>query len=308
MQETMPGTKKEYRPSKVGTSTGRKVFQVINLTVLILLALSCLLPFVNVLAVSFSNNTFTDAGLVTLWPMGFNTQSYMYLLSKGAFWNAFRISVVRLVLGTTINMLILCLAGYPLSRPSSKFRGRTIYAWYFFITMLVNGGLIPNYMVVSTLKLRDTIWALVLPCAVQVYDLILILNFFRQVPIELEEASFLDGAGHFRTLVQVFIPVSMPAIATMILFCMVFHWNAWYDGMLYMNSTQMRPLQTYLRQTLIQQDFAFSDGDEMALFADINDRSLRCAQIIIATIPILCTYPFLQKYFVTGITLGSVKG
>lgn len=292
----------------VGISVGRRVFQVINLCILLLLAAICLLPFIHVLAVSFSNNTYVDAGTVNFWPKGFNTQSYMYLLSKRAFWNSFKISVLRLFLGTSINLILLCLAGYPLSRSNEKFRGRTFYAWFFFITMLVNGGLIPSYMVISTLKLRNTIWALVLPCGVQVYDLILMLNFFRQVPVELEEAAFLDGAGHVRTLVQVFIPVSMPAIATMTLFCMVFHWNAWFDGMLYMDTTSLRPLQTYLRQTLIQQDFSFSDGDEIAAFADINNHSLRCAQIIIATIPILCSYPFLQKYFVTGITLGSVKG
>ena len=174
--------------------------------------------------------------------------------------------------------------------------------------MLVNGGLIPNYMVISTLKLRNTIWALVLPTAVQVYDLILMLNFFRQVPVELEDAALIDGASHIRTMIRIYVPISMPAIATMTLFCMVYHWNQWFDGMLYMDNVNLRPLQTFLRQTLIGQDYTFADGDEIAAFAEINDRSLRCAQIIIATIPILCSYPFLQRYFVKGIIVGSVKG
>lgn len=294
--------------SKIKVSAGRKIFSVVNLTVLILLAAICLLPFIHVLAVSFSNNVYVDAGQVTFLPVGLTGDSYMYLLSKSGFWYAFRISVYRTVLGTVINLILLCLTAYPLSKSNTKFHGRTVYAWIFFLTMLVNGGLIPNYMVISTLKIRNTIWALVLPTAVQVYDLILMLNFFRQVPTELEEAAFLDGAGHLRTLIQVYLPVSLPSIATMILFCMVTHWNAWFDGMLYMDNTRMRPLQTYLRQTLIGQDFAFSDGDEAMGFSDISDRSLRCAQIIIATIPILCTYPFLQRYFVKGIVLGSVKG
>lgn len=300
---------KHYAPNNhVRTSAGRRAFLVCNLLILILLATICLLPFIHVLAVSFSNNTYVDAGVVTFLPKGFTIDSYSYLLSKGAFWNSFKISIVRLIIGTAINLVLLCLTGYALSKNNNQFHGRTFYAWFFFLTMLINGGLIPTYMVISTLQLRNSIWALVLPCAVQVYDLILMQNFFRQVPVELEEASFLDGAGHIRTLVQIFIPVSLPAIATMTLFCMVFHWNAWFDGMLYMDSTNLRPLQTYLRQTLIGQDFAFSDGDEIAAFADISDRSLRCAQIIIATIPILCSYPYLQKYFVKGIVLGSVKG
>ncbi len=290
------------------SNPGRIMFQTVNITVLLLLAAICLLPFIHVLSVSLSNNAYIDAGLVTFWPMGTNTQSYTYLLERAAFWNAFRMSVYRLLLGTTINLVLLCLTAYPLSKPGNKFHGRTLYAWFFFITMLVNGGLIPNYMVISTLKLRNTIWALVLPTAVQVYDLILMLNFFRQVPTELEDAALIDGASHFRTMLTIYVPVSMPAVATMTLFCMVYHWNQWFDGMLYMDHVNLRPLQTFLRQTLIGQDFTFADGDEIAAFADINDRSLRCAQIIIATIPILCSYPFLQRYFVKGIIVGSVKG
>ena len=303
MVGSLPKKKKLIR-----ANPGRIAFQTVNVTLLILMAAVCLLPFIHVIAVSLSNNAYIDAGLITFWPMGTNVMSYEYLLTKAAFWNAFRMSVFRLLLGTSINLILLCLTGYPLSKPNSKFHGRTVYAWFFFITMLVNGGLIPSYMIVSTLKLRNTIWALVLPTAVQVYDLILMLNFFRQVPDELEDAALIDGAGHFRTMLTIYVPVSMPAIATMTLFCMVYHWNQWFDGMLYMDSVNLRPLQTFLRQTLIGRDFTFADGDEIAAFADINDRSLRCAQIIIATIPILCSYPFLQRYFVKGIIVGSVKG
>ena len=303
----MTGSLPEKKQSRC-KNPGRVAFQTVNITLLILMAAICLLPFIHVIAVSLSNNAYIDAGMVTFWPMGTNIQSYGYLLERAAFWNAFRMSVFRLVLGTSINLVLLCLTAYPLSKPKEKFHGRTFYAWFFFITMLVNGGLIPNYMVVSTLKLRNTIWALVLPTAVQVYDLILMLNFFRQVPTELEDAALIDGASHFRTMLRIYVPVSMPAIATMTLFCMVYHWNQWFDGMLYMDNVNLRPLQTFLRQTLIGQDYTFADGDEIAAFADINDRSLRCAQIIIATIPILCSYPFLQRYFVKGIIVGSVKG
>ena len=130
----------------------RIVFQTVNITLLVFMAAICLLPFIHVIAVSLSNNAYIDAGLVTFWPMGTTVQSYGYLLSRAAFWNAFRMSVFRLLLGTSINLVLLCLTAYPLSKPNSKFHGRTIYAWFFFITMLINGGLIPNYMVISSLK------------------------------------------------------------------------------------------------------------------------------------------------------------
>lgn len=272
------------------------------------MALVCLLPFVYVIAVSLSDNNMIAAGMVTFWPKGFTTVAYQFLLSKKAFWKAFGISIVRAILGTAVNLCLILLTAYPLSKSNAKLTGRTVYTWFFFITMLVSGGMIPNYILVSSLGLKDSIWSLVLPGALPVFNLVLMINFFRTVPDELEDASLIDGASHFRTLLQIYIPVSKPAIATISLFCMVNHWNAWFDGMIYMNTPEKYPLQTYLRSVLIKLDMTEITGDDWELLNMLSDQALRCAQIVIAVIPILCVYPFLQKYFVTGITLGSVKG
>ena len=152
--------------------------------------------------------------------------------------------------------------------------------------MLINGGLIPTYIVITQLGLRDTIWALVIPGALPVFYLVLMLNFFRQLPKELEEAALIDGAGHFRTLVQIYLPVSLPSIATIVLFCMVDHWNAWFDGMLYINSPTKLPLMTFLRNAISNLDMSEMSSADVALMKLLSDRSLKCAQIITATIPL----------------------
>lgn len=293
---------------RIRSSPSRKVFVVINTTILVLLTILCIVPFVHVLAVSFSNKLYVQAGHVTFWPKGFTLSSYNFLLQRTSFWNSFGVSIRRLLLGTGINLLMILTTAYPLSKESSKLHFRTAYTWFFFITMLVGGGLVPNYMLITRLGLRDTIWALVLPGALPIFNLVLMLNFFRQVPQELEEAALIDGAGHLRVLWQIFVPVSMPAIATIALFCMVSHWNAWFDGMIYINTPAKVPLQTYLRSVIIDMDMSEMKSDDWELMKELSDRALKCTQIIIATIPILCVYPFLQRYFVTGIVLGSVKG
>lgn len=294
--------------SHIKDSPGRMAFRAVNITLLILLTLACLLPFINVIAMSFSKNGYVMAGQVTFWPMGFNLSSYKFMLERPAFWSSFQVSVLRLVAGSAINLVMIVLTAYPLSKENRQLSFRTFYVWFFFITMLIGGGMIPNYLLISRLKMRDTLWSLILPGALPVFNLVLMLNFFRQVPRELEEAAFIDGAGHLRTLIQVFLPVSVPAIATISLFCMVSHWNAWFDGMIYITTPERIPLQTYLRGIIIDLDISQMTSDDLMEWRDISDRTLKCAQIIVATIPILTVYPFLQRYFVSGIVLGSVKG
>lgn len=262
----------------------------------------------NVIAIAFSKSSYVSAGQVSFWPKGFTTASFTYLIKRGTFWSSFCNSIVRCILGTSISLFLIVLTAYPLSKDNRALTGRTVYAWYFFFTMLINGGLIPTYIVITQLGLRDTIWALVIPGALPVFYLVLMLNFFRQLPKELEEAALIDGAGHFRTLVQIYLPVSLPSIATIVLFCMVDHWNAWFDGMLYINSPTKLPLMTFLRNAISNLDMSEMSSADVALMKLLSDRSLKCAQIITATIPILCIYPFLQRYFVKGIVIGSVKG
>ena len=249
-----------------------------------------------------------DSNQVYFWPKGWTTSAYTYILTRASFWTSFRTSIIRVLLGGSLNLFFIILTAYPLSKSNDKLHFRNVYTWYFFITMLVSGGMIPNYLLIAKLGLRDTIWSLVLPGALPVFNLVLMLNFFRQVPTALEEAALIDGASHMRTLVQIYLPVSLPAIATITLFCIVSHWNAWFDGMIYITTPSRVPMQTYLRSILIDMNVADMSADDYELYAMLANRTVKCSQIIVATIPILCVYPFLQRYFVSGIVLGSVKG
>jgi putative aldouronate transport system permease protein len=272
------------------------------------LTLLCIIPLVNVIALSFSEKYYVSAGMVSFWPKGFTLYSYKYLLERQAFWRAFLVSVIRLITGTALNLFMIVLTAYPLSKESSRLRFRTVYVWFFFITLLINGGIIPNYLLITRLGLRNTLFALILPGALPAFNLVLMINFFRQIPRELEEASLIDGAGYWYTLVRIFIPCSIAAIATISLFSMVGHWNAWFDGMIYITSPSLKPLQTYLRMVIIELDMSKITMNDLETLRTLSDRSLRSAQIIIAILPILAVYPFLQRYFVKGIVLGSVKG
>lgn len=286
---------------------GQKVFSVFNYFILIVLALICILPFWYIVCISMSSNGAVMSGQVRLWPVEFNLEAYAYVLERSSFWNSMMITVQRILIGLPINLLLIILSAYPLSKGSSKFHGRGAYVWYFFITMLINGGMIPTYLVVVQLKLLDSIWALVLPTAINVFNMLLMLSFFRQVPSEIEEAAFVDGAGHWRILWQLYVPISVPVIATVVLFTLVQHWNSWFDGLIYMK-TENYPLQTYLRSVIANFDFSKMTPEEQARLAKMNVRTVKSSQMVIGAIPILAVYPFLQKYFVTGITLGSVKG
>ncbi|WP_141499746.1 carbohydrate ABC transporter permease, partial [Paenibacillus luteus] len=199
-------------------------------------------------------------------------------------------------------------AAYPLSKSNLKFRSRTIYSWYFVVTMIFNGGLIPTFMVVKETGLMDSIWALVIPSAVNVFNIVLMLNFFRTQPIELEESAQMDGAGVWRTLWSIYLPISKPSLATIALFTIIFHWNSWFDGMIYMNSPSNYPLQTYLRTVIVARDLTNMNASDLSLIANISNRTVLAAQLFVSMLPVLCIYPFLQKYFVKGLVLGSVKG
>lgn len=288
----------------------QKIFVVCNYVFLALLSCVCIYPLVYTLALSFSSSSAAAAGSVALWPVDFTTASYKYVLGQSQFLRSFGVSVERVVLGTLIGMLITILIAYPLSKESSVFRWRTAYAWFFVFTMLFSGGLIPLYLVVRATGLLNSIWSLILPTAVQVFNVVLLLNFFRGIPKELEEAAFVDGASHWTTLWKVYLPLSKPALATITLLTIVFHWNSWFDGIIYMNSPSNYPLQSYLETLVVQQNLNFSQMtvEQAKLMALISDRTVKAAQIFIAAIPVIIVYPFMQRYFIKGIVLGSVKG
>ncbi len=285
----------------------RRLFVIVNGIALALLAVACLFPLLHVLAISFSSGPAVSAGRVVLWPVDFTTAAYDFALSRPAFRSAFAVSVQRVILGTAVNMILTVLVAYPLSKENDVFPMRTVYTWFFIVTMLVSGGLIPLYMVVRWTGLLDSIWSLVLPVAVPVFNVVLLMNFFRGLPKELEEAAFVDGASHWEVLFRIYLPLSMPAIATLTLFSFVMHWNSWFDGLIFMNSPDNYPLQSYLQTLVIGQDLSQFSMDPTLLQLVSND-TFKAAQIFIGALPILVLYPFLQRYFVKGIVLGSVKG
>ncbi|MFA9559235.1 carbohydrate ABC transporter permease [Evansella sp. AB-rgal1] len=283
-----------------------KIFYVFNIVFLLLLSILCLLPLVHIFAVSLSSQAPADANLVTFFPIGFTLESYEKTFSNPLFFTAFGISVSRTVVGTILGMLITMLVAYPLSKDPRDFRTRNVYVWFFLFVMIFNAGLVPTYVLIQNLGLIDSFWVLILPGLVNVFNIILMLNFFRNLPKELDEAAIMDGASDFSILFRIYVPISLPSIATLSLFTMVFHWNAWFDGMIFMNSQSNWPLQTLIQSIVVGQDFG-NAGLSSEDIANLSDRTVKAAQIFIAMLPILAVYPFLQKFFVKGIVLGSVK-
>lgn len=288
-------------------SPGRRIFVAFNYTFLLFISVLCLMPIIHILALSFSSGSAAAAGQVTLWPVDFTTAAYENVFGKPEYLRAFWVSVQRVVLGTSISMVLMIITAYPLSKDNRQLRLRTLYAWVFVFTILFSGGLIPSYLTVKSLGLIDTLWALVLPTAIPVFNVILLLNFYRSLPKELEESARIDGASHFTTLWKIYVPLSLPALATTGLFTMVGHWNSWFDGMLYMNHTENYPLQTFLQTVIIKMDFRFIKAENVELLLKLSDRTSRAAQIFVAAFPILIVYPFLQRFFIKGIVMGSVK-
>lgn len=285
------------------------LFTCINTVLMICSAAICVIPFIHMVAMSFSSTHMVAAGKVFMWPKDFTFASYEYVMHRVQFWKSALISIKRVILAVPINILLTVLSAYPLSRPTNNFRARTFFAWFFFITTIFSGGLIPLYMVVVTCGMLNSLWALVLPSAVPVGNILLMLNFFKQTPSELHDAALIDGVGHWRMLFQIYIPLSKASLATITLFQFIGHWNAWFDGMIYMSRQNLYPLQTFIRNiTAITQDITLLTPEEQALLSKISDRTMQSAQIMIATIPIILVYPFLQRYFVKGLTLGSIKG
>ncbi|HOJ09277.1 MAG TPA: carbohydrate ABC transporter permease [Clostridiales bacterium] len=292
--------------------TGSLLFDVLNHIFLGIVALSCILPLIHVLAISFSVSWAAQGGIVYFWPVGFNLESYKFILKNGKFITALIVSLKRVTLGVAINLFLIILTAYPLSKEEHDFKGRTLYAWFLFITILFSGGLIPSYMNIRSLGLLDNILALILPGAVPVFSVVLLLNFFRQLPKGVEESAFVDGASFWTTLWKICVPMSLPSIATIALFSAVAHWNSWFDGIIYMNRTDKYPLQSYL-QTIIMMasssnEFIRATPEMAELLKKINDSTLKAAQIFLGALPIILVYPFLQRFFMKGIVIGSIKG
>jgi len=288
---------------------GRKIFMSLSSVFLAGFAALCLLPLIHLLAVSLSDGNAVAAGRVTLWPVNFSLKAYAFVLSKSAFVTSVYVSIKRLLLGVPINLLLIVMTAYPLSKDGRKLAFRNVYVWFFLFTMLFSGGLIPFYMVIKMTGMIDSIWALVIPGALPIFSCLILINYFRGLPKEIEEAAFIDGASHWVALLRVYIPLSLPSLATLTLFSAVGHWNSWFDGIILMNRTEHYPLQSYLQTVIVQASLRQAINlENIETLVGLTEKTNRAAQIFIGALPIMVIYPFLQRYFVAGIVLGSVKG
>ena len=292
---------------KIKSSPARKAFLVVNYFFLTLVMCISLFPLVHVFALSLSSNSAAQAGWVTILPVDFTLDSYQYILAKPEFFQSFGVSVVRVVLGTLLSIGLTILCAYAMAQPDERFHARKYYVWVFLVTMVFSGGLIPLFIVVKSVGIYNSIWALILPGAVQTFNIILMLKFSRGRPYALTESALIDGANHFQIMTKIIVPVSKPSLATVGLFTMVNHWNSWFDGMIYISDTAKYPLQTYLRNVIQSVDIASIDLTSVGAMTNVSQKTVTAAQIFVAIIPILLVYPLLQKYFITGMTLGSVK-
>ena len=285
-----------------------RIFDTVVLFILLLMTVICLLPLLNVLALSFSDKQAALAGEVGLWPVNFTWSSYEYLVADSRFFAAFWVSTKRVILGGGLNLILTLLMAFPLSLEKKEFASRNRHMWLVVFTMLFNAGLVPWYFVIKYTGIMNTIWALVLPGAVPVFNVILLMNFFRGIPKALKEQASIDGVGALGLLFKIYVPLSLPAIATVTLFSVVGHWNNFFDGMLLINSPEKVPLQTYIQSLVVRiSDLSQNNLTAEQLTEKMSQRTFNAAKIVVSAVPILAIYPFMQKYFVKGITLGSVK-
>lgn len=286
-------------------SKGRIIFQCINYTVLFLLMAAALYPVLYVLAASLSSFEFLAQGKVGIIPMGFTLDAYKRILSYPMIGKAYLNTIFYTAAGTVISLLLSCFAAYPISRrpfPGQKFMSGVVVA-----AMLFNAGMIPVFLIVTKLNLYNTIWAILIPTSVSSFNVILLRNFFQQIPYELEESAALDGCSQMKILFQIILPLSLPGLVTVGLFYAVAQWNSYFPAMLYLRDRELVPMQIILRDIVIQ-----NQTNELSIDlvngSDQISESVKYATIMVATIPIMMVYPFIQKYFVKGIMVGSVKG
>ncbi len=296
------------KPQKRKESLSRRIFVVCNYVLCLMAGLICLLPLLHILAVSLSSKLAVFSGNVVFAPVDFTFDNYRFVMRDSAFFRAYGVTVVRAALGWMTSIVLLVLAAYPLALPQSRFGAKTFFTWYFVVIMLFGGGMIPTYLVVNATGLIDTIWALVIPGSLSVFNLILMKNYFKTLPEALYEASYIDGAGHVTTLIKIILPLSMPALASISLFVIMGHWNAYFDGMIYIRDEHLKPLQTYLRSVIIVEPSPDDAASVESLEQNLTPDATNGAKIFLGLLPIMTLYPFFQKHFAKGIVRGSVKG
>jgi putative aldouronate transport system permease protein len=299
-------TRKGFRSRGPRPTRGYRVFQVVNAIILTAVVVVTLYPFVNIVARSLSDEAYIIAGEVNLVPRGFNLDTYKLVMSDSLFWTNYRNTVVYTVVATAISIVLTTCYAYVLSKKHLK--GRNALIGIAVFTMFFSGGLIPNYVLITSLGMKNTIWAVVLPNAISVFNLLVMKAFFESLPIELEEAAAVDGLNTYTTLLRIVLPLSKAVLATMVLFYAVSFWNSWFTAFLYIDQQDMLPVTVYLRNLIAGATGAENVGAINAADEVQAEATLKAVTIVLTTLPILLVYPFIQRYFVSGVMLGAVKG
>lgn len=285
-------------------SIGSVIFTTVNNTLLVLIALACLVPFINVIASSFASTQEMVSKRFILFPTTFSLDAYKYILSTPTIFRGLGVSVGVTVVGTIISMILTALMAYGLSR--KYLTGRTVINFIVVFSMLFSGGMIPTFLVVKSLHMIDTYWSMIIPVAVNAFNLIIMRNFFQALPDSLEESAKIDGCTDFGVFFKIMLPLALPSIATISLFYGVAYWNTYMNAILYINDSLKWPIQVLLRQIVIVS--SGMQGDSGSVDVMPPAQTIKMAVIVIATVPMLIAYPFVQRHFVKGALLGSVKG
>lgn len=286
-------------------SRSYKIFTVVNIVILLGVMFVTLYPFINIIAQSLSSETAIVSGRVNLLPIGFNVDTYRVVMADRLFWVNYRNTVVYTVVATGISLILTTMYAYAISR--TRLRGRGLFIGVAVFTMFFNGGIIPNYILISSLGLMNSMWAIVIPNAVSIFNLLVMKAFFENMPLELEEAAAIDGLTTYGILLRVVLPLSKAIIATMLLFYAVTHWNSWFQAFLYLSDKELFPVTMYLRNMIAgtsqTSDVAAASADSQTQVSS----NIKAVTMVLTVLPILCVYPFVQRYFVSGVMLGSVK-
>ncbi|MFD1834421.1 carbohydrate ABC transporter permease [Brachybacterium rhamnosum] len=305
--EAAPTTSPRSTTTRIRDSRSYRIFSTVNMIALLLLCAVMLYPFVMLLAQSFSSAGAISAGKVNLLPVDPNLDTYRAVANNDTFWRSYGNTVLYTLIGTSIAMVLTTTYAYVLSK--KHLRGRGLLIGIAVFTMFFNGGIVPNYVLISSLGMKNTMWAVILPPALSVFNLLVMKAFFENLPTELEEAAHIDGLGWFGIFFRIVLPLSKAVIATMVLFYSVQYWNDWFAAFLYLDRTDLFPVTLYLRNLIAGASTAASEGAAASgsAVADIN-ANIQSVTMILILVPILCVYPFVQRYFVSGVMLGSVKG
>ena len=290
-----------------------KIFDWINVGFLLLFSIIMLYPLVYVISIAVSDSNAVTLGKVVIWPVGFDLTAFRITLVNPSIWNAYKNTVIYVALGTGLTLFLNTMAAYPLSR--KQFYGRKVLMVYFAVTMFFGGGLIPAYLLINKLQMINTIWVMIIPSSVTAWNIILFRTNFQAIPESLIESVQIDGGNAFQIYYHVILPLSKPIIATIALFTMVAKWNDFFTALIYINDIHMIPLQNYLRSLIVESNYEeFRDGITFISSQGSGKNStglmesVKMAAIIVSLGPILLTYPFVQKYFVKGVLIGSIKG